>query len=162
MPHLQAHMADPSGSAVSGHALTASACLISQSQSAVSPPSSWPTSHAEVDRLFYLSSKLNLCGELTPIEAWDRIWSHPSAGRLTAEGFCILEQDLKGLITCYGYVRSILAAPYSVHLFFLTNHLSFTTFTPPGGRSPLLSRKLVAGIYASVFYFNPFFNWGYY
>jgi hypothetical protein len=113
MSHLHAHMADPSGSCAPGHTLTASACLISQSSSPVSAPSSWATSYAVIERLFHLSSSLNLCGEITPVEAWNRIWLHPLAGGLTAEGLATLEGNLKGLITCYGYILAPSLLPLS-------------------------------------------------
>jgi hypothetical protein len=134
-------MADPSGSFVSGHTLTASACLISQSSSPVSAPSSWAVSHAEIERLFHLSLNLNLCGEITPIEAWNRIWLHPLAGGLTAEGLTVLEGDLKGLVTCYGYVLAPSPSPdhllsYSIYLI----NISLTPPLPPNNKFSLVTR----------------------
>jgi hypothetical protein len=86
---------------VSGHTLTASACLIEQAPQAVGPQASWMTSHAEIERLFQLASNLGLDGEITPVEAWNRIWQHPNAGKLTVQGLQLIETELKKVICCY-------------------------------------------------------------
>lgn len=91
-----------SGTSISGHTLTASQTLIDQAPHIVSPPATWTTSHAEIERLFELSANLGLEGEITPVEAWNRIWMHPMAGKLTAQGLLNMQTELKQLICCYG------------------------------------------------------------
>jgi hypothetical protein len=100
MQHLHQHFANPG--AVNGHALTASACLIEQGPQYTSPPASWTTSHAEIERLFQLASNLGLEGEITPVEAWNRIWQHPLASRLSPRGLQVVESELKKVVCCYG------------------------------------------------------------
>jgi hypothetical protein len=100
MTHLRQHFDNPG--AVNGHALTASACLIEQATQYTSPPASWTTSHAEIERLFQLASNLGLEGEITPVEAWNRIWQHPLASRLTPRGLQAIEAELKKMVRCYG------------------------------------------------------------
>jgi hypothetical protein len=100
MTHLRQHLANPS--AVNGHALTATGCLIEQGPQYTTPPASWTTSHAEIERLFQLASNLGLEGEITPVEAWNRIWQHPLASRLSSRGLKAMEDKLKDMVCCYG------------------------------------------------------------
>jgi hypothetical protein len=100
MTHLHHHMTDPN--TMNGHMLTASAYLIDNAPQPVTALASWMTPNAEIERLFHLASNLGLEGELTPVEAWNRIWQHPEAGRLTAQGLKTIELGLKALVACYG------------------------------------------------------------
>jgi hypothetical protein len=102
MPHLHQHFTDPG--AANGHALTASACLIEQAPQQINRLASWTTSHTEIERLFQLASNLGLEGEITPVEAWNRIWQHPLASTLSPQGLRVIESGLKKIVCCYGYV----------------------------------------------------------
>jgi hypothetical protein len=107
MAHLHHHMNDSNG--INGHALTASGWFIEQAPYTVTPPAtwtsqppSWTTSNAEIERLFELASNLGLKGELTPVEAWNRIWQHPQASSLTPQGLKTIELGLRQHVACYG------------------------------------------------------------
>jgi hypothetical protein len=67
----------------------------------------WTTSNAEIERLFELAGKLGLEGELTPVQAWLRIWERPGAERLSRERLGWMEGELKGLVACYGFGGAI-------------------------------------------------------
>lgn len=111
MAHVHEHMGTDNG--INGHALTASGWFIEQAPYVVTPPAtwttqppSWTTSNAEIERLFELASNLGLKGELTPVEAWNRIWQHPEASRLTPQGLKTIELGLSQYVSCHGYVPS--------------------------------------------------------
>ena len=112
MAHLHDVMTDPN--VVNGHTLTASGWFIEHAPYTVTAPQdwtaqppSWTTSNTEIERLFELASNLGLQGELTPIEAWNRIWQHPEASRLTPQGLKTIELGLRQHVACYGYVLAI-------------------------------------------------------
>lgn len=63
----------------------------------------WSVPAGELERLLQLSERLSLDGEITPVEAWQRIRHHPHFANLTAD---VLETLRAGLIPetqCYGY-----------------------------------------------------------
>jgi hypothetical protein len=98
---------------VNGHVLTASGWFVQHAPSldtsprtSTTQPPSWTTSNAEIERLFELASNLGLTEEITPIEAWHRIWKHPEASKLTPQGLKTIELSLSQGATCYGYVLS--------------------------------------------------------
>ncbi|EWC45999.1 hypothetical protein DRE_04792 [Drechslerella stenobrocha 248] len=110
MEHIQKlvhdSLDDPNGTAISGHALMASC-----------PPESHMLDHPDVDwgsrtydlqpselnALLNLSPKLNLSGEITPINAWAIIQSHPNFLQLTRHDFAAIKNELVPKVKCYGF-----------------------------------------------------------
>jgi hypothetical protein len=86
-----------------GHALTMQAALLAQAPN-LGQQSSWELPAIELDRLLSLSSALDLSGEVTPVQAWSRIRSHPGFYRLTPWGLQALTQAIAEKIGCFGYV----------------------------------------------------------
>jgi hypothetical protein len=62
----------------------------------------WEIPAFELDRLFQLSSALNLDGEVTPIQAWIRIKEHPLFHKLDLERFRQLCIALCKEAKCFG------------------------------------------------------------
>jgi hypothetical protein len=56
----------------------------------------------EVERLLNLSSRLSLEGELTPIEAWQRIKQHPGFATLDRGRLQQLKAVILPEVQCYG------------------------------------------------------------
>jgi len=100
LPHMIHNATDPNG-----HVLTASISLIQQydDPNGVKPGASWTVTPNEIERLLHLSSSLRLEGEITPVEAWKRISSHPGFASLSQENFEAMKGELKALVTCYGF-----------------------------------------------------------
>lgn len=86
----------------SGHALTAQAPLLTSAPPALTPSSSWQIPAVEIDRLLDLSSQLNLQGEVTPVQAWARLRSHPAFEKLGRDNLEGLKQALMVEVQCYG------------------------------------------------------------
>ena len=82
--------------------MTASAQLIQQQPQSTGSSASWNASCATLDRLFLLSSKLELGSELTPIQAWNELWKTPFAPYINQQDLEDLKQDLSKAIACYG------------------------------------------------------------
>lgn len=68
----------------------------------------------DIERLLYLSSSLQLEGEITPVEAWNRLRLHPGFRSLSKEKFEGLKAELKGLVACYGYVSPLIFQSFSL------------------------------------------------
>ena len=68
------------------------------------PHASWTTSGAIIKELLNLSSSINLEGEITPVEAWHRLHSHPEFYRLDRRGVEALKRKLSTYVRCCGYV----------------------------------------------------------
>ena len=62
----------------------------------------WTVPAVEVERLLNLSSRLSLEGELTPIEAWQRIKQHPCFATLDRERLQQLKTVLVPEVHCWG------------------------------------------------------------
>lgn len=62
----------------------------------------WNVPAIEVERLLNLSTRLSLEGELTPIEAWQRIKQHPEFAKLDRERLQQLKTVLLPEVQCYG------------------------------------------------------------
>lgn len=88
----------------SGHALTAQAPLLTAAPPTVTTSSSWQIPAIEIDRLLDLSSQLNLLGEVTPVQAWARLRSHPGFQKMDRGSLESLKQALMAEVHCYGYV----------------------------------------------------------
>jgi hypothetical protein len=85
-----------------GHALTLQASLLSHAPQR-GCEKSWGIPSAELDRLFELSGRLDLDGELTPVQAWNHILSHPEFVKLTPLGMEMLQSAIAQKVACYGY-----------------------------------------------------------
>lgn len=97
--------ADPNSldGAPSGHALTAQAVLLTHAPETLALNTSWQIPAIEIERLLELSAGLNLIGELTPVQAWNRIKSYPGLLQFTdaAQRLEALKLKLKAEVRCY-------------------------------------------------------------
>ncbi|KAF2177238.1 hypothetical protein K469DRAFT_697436 [Zopfia rhizophila CBS 207.26] len=94
--------------APTGHALTASAPLLFQSPSqpvnTTSPKTSeWTASNLGLEKLLSLSSNFELEDELTPVQAWHQIRSHPDFESIEVSNLRRLTEDMLKHIKCYGF-----------------------------------------------------------
>ena len=64
--------------------------------------SQWSVPAAELERLLDLSHQIDLDGEITPVQAWQRIRYHPSFGILLPEQLEFLRDALLPEVKCYG------------------------------------------------------------
>ena len=56
----------------------------------------------ELEKLLNFSNKLSLDGEITPVEAWQRIRQHAHFEMLTTDGLDALKEMLLPQVNCYG------------------------------------------------------------
>jgi hypothetical protein len=95
---------DPSlDGAPSGHALTAQAMLLTRAPQTLSVDSTWQVPAVEIDRLLELSAGLNLIGELTPVQIWNRVRNYPGIQRFpdAPQRLETLKHRLKAEVHCY-------------------------------------------------------------
>ena len=96
-----------------GHCLMLQAPLLSRqpnrsqsnptnSQAAAATQSGWNVTVIEIEKLLNLSDRLSLDGELTPVEAWQRIRRHPGFPYMTTEQLETLRDVLLSNVKCYG------------------------------------------------------------
>lgn len=65
--------------------------------------SNWQMPAIGIERLLELSESVPLDdGELTPVQAWDKLRRHPEFGSLEVERLKTLEQALLKGVKCYG------------------------------------------------------------
>ena len=88
-----------------GHALTMQAALLSHA-SRLGSNQHWEIPAVELDRLLNLSFNLDLDGEVTPVQAWNRIRSHPGFRMLTPPALQALGLAIAKEISCFGYVQN--------------------------------------------------------
>jgi hypothetical protein len=62
----------------------------------------WSVPALELEKLLDFSDKLSLNGEITPVEAWQRIRQHPNFEGMTRDGLDALKETLLPEVTCYG------------------------------------------------------------
>jgi hypothetical protein len=62
----------------------------------------WSVPAIELEKLLDFSDRLSLEGEITPVEAWQRIRQHPNFEGMTRDGLESLKQTLLPEVTCYG------------------------------------------------------------
>ncbi|EXJ69797.1 uncharacterized protein A1O5_06868 [Cladophialophora psammophila CBS 110553] len=62
----------------------------------------WSVPAVELEKLLDFSDKLSLEGEITPVEAWQRVRQHPNFGNLTRDGLEALKATLLPEVHCYG------------------------------------------------------------
>lgn len=110
MTHIQHPATMPSASSLKGdptfHLQMVSAPLVS---SAPRPPElntkwNWTASTTIIRQLLALSSTINLAGEITPVEAWNRIRHHPDFWILDRTQIDGLKNELSGKVKCCGYI----------------------------------------------------------
>ncbi|KAK6540947.1 hypothetical protein TWF694_008328 [Orbilia ellipsospora] len=110
MEHIQKlvhdSLEDPNGTAISGHALMAS--CPPESHMLDNPDVDWGSrtydlQPGELNMLLNLSPKMSLTGEVTPINAWAIIQSHPNFLQLTRHDFAAIKNELVPKVKCYGF-----------------------------------------------------------
>ncbi len=103
MSHL-AHPSQTNQSDPTGHVLMASTPLISYASSPPNPNDTWPwtANGSVIKELLHLSASINLEGEITPVEAWHRLRSHPEFGRLDRWGIDKFKGELSKVVNCQG------------------------------------------------------------
>jgi hypothetical protein len=95
--------------APTGHALTASAPLLFQSPRQPVPttaqrnPPQWETSNLGLEKLLSLSSNIPLTDEVTPVQAWHQIRSHPDFDSVEVPSLRRMTEDMLKHVKCYGY-----------------------------------------------------------
>ncbi|KAK2739796.1 hypothetical protein FQN55_009117 [Onygenales sp. PD_40] len=100
LPHTRAH---PDSDEPSGHALTMQGPLLVTAPQTLNDQTTWQIPSRELDRLFELSSALNLDGELTPVQAWQRIKEHARFCKLTPGHLRRLCEELIKEVHCFGF-----------------------------------------------------------
>lgn len=110
MAHIQHPAAMPSVSSSEAnpkfHVQMASAPLVS---SAPRPPEpntkwNWTASSTIISQLLALSATINLAGEITPVEAWNRVRQHPDFWKFNRTQIAGLKNELSEKVKCYGYI----------------------------------------------------------
>ncbi|KAF3165333.1 hypothetical protein EYR41_008544 [Orbilia oligospora] len=110
MEHIQKlvhdSLEDPNGTSISGHALMAS--CPPESHMLDNPDIDWGSrtydlQPSELNMLLNLSPKLGVSGEVTPINAWAIIQSHPNFLQLTRHDFAAIKNELVPKVKCYGF-----------------------------------------------------------
>lgn len=74
----------------------------SQTGSGLPSGTRWTVPAVELEKLLEFSDRLSLDGEITPVEAWQRIRQHPNFQNLTRDGLDALKAALLPEVQCYG------------------------------------------------------------
>ena len=69
----------------------------------IDPSVTWSMPAWEIEKLLKLSRTISLEGEITPVEAWQRIKQHPAWATLDQERLDALKQVLAPEVMCYGF-----------------------------------------------------------
>lgn len=101
MSHINTATQQTSDS-ISGHALTTSFALCSHAPSTPQAEGTWTFPRDEIEKLLHLSSRLELDGQIAPVEAWNRICQHCGLQGMRSRAFKELELDLCQKVHCYG------------------------------------------------------------
>ena len=112
-PCLSHHGAEVHNGEFSGHKLMVQTPIMAHSNTprpifnlkpgdAIPTNASWTVPALEVERLLNLSSRLSLEGEITPIEAWQKIKQHPGFATLNRDRLEQLKLVLLPEVQCYG------------------------------------------------------------
>ena len=67
--------------------------------------SKWSVPAIELEKLLSFSQGLDLDGEVTPIQAWQRIRNHPRFSQMTPTSLETIRESLMCVVQCYGYVK---------------------------------------------------------
>ncbi|KAF2116509.1 hypothetical protein BDV96DRAFT_572268 [Lophiotrema nucula] len=94
--------------APTGHTLTATAPLLFQNPTQPVDTSSthsapWDTTSLSLEKLLSLSSNFELSDEITPVQAWHQIRSHPDFDGVGVNGLKRLTEDMLKHVKCYGF-----------------------------------------------------------
>ncbi|EEP78529.1 predicted protein [Uncinocarpus reesii 1704] len=87
----------------SGHVLTFQTPLLANGPATLHDNDTWEIPACHLDRLFELAGALDLAGDITPVQAWNRIRQHPSFHKLDAESLRNLTVLLKKDVQCFGF-----------------------------------------------------------
>ena len=96
---------DPPSADPANHMMMASTPLVARAPDAPQVNQTWTTSGVIIKELLNLSSSINLEGEITPVEAWHRLYEHPDFWQLSRHQITQLKQELTSSVKCYGYVH---------------------------------------------------------
>ena len=99
MQHIRSH-ADPDE--IIGHELNCHAPLLVGAPPELHHGTKWQISPSQLDRLFELSGTLDLTGEITPVQVWNRIRYHPKFHRLRIEMLQEFSLALIEEVQCFG------------------------------------------------------------
>ncbi|KAI9675275.1 MAG: hypothetical protein M1817_001177 [Caeruleum heppii] len=89
---------------MSGHVFTASMSLRYHAPTEpYSTNSSYHMPSSEIQKLLDISSTLDLPGELTPVQAWNRIRQHPQFIQMSRQTFELLRHRLSLEVQCLGF-----------------------------------------------------------
>ncbi|MCJ1276103.1 hypothetical protein MMC21_003908 [Puttea exsequens] len=102
MPHIPTPDAPPSVDPAN-HLMLASTPLVAQARATPQLHQTWSTSGAIIKELLNLSSSINLEGEITPIEAWHRLYQHQDFWRLDKDHIHKLKCELSFRVKCCGF-----------------------------------------------------------
>lgn len=95
-----------------GHVISAHSAILDCQVS--EDASSWHVPSDSLDRLLQLSYSLPLDGEITPVQAWQRLCACPGFNNCDVESLKSFQADLLPEVRCYGYV---LATPLNLSEF---------------------------------------------
>ena len=102
MPHIPYQ--DPPSPDPANHMMMASTSLVARAPDPPQLNSTWTASGATIKALLNLSSSINLEGEITPVEAWHRLYEHPDFWKLDRNQIEKLKRELSREVRCCGYV----------------------------------------------------------
>ena len=122
MPHIPYQ--DPPSPDPANHMMMASTSLVARAPDQPQLNSTWTASGATIKALLNLSSSINLEGEMTPVEAWHRLYEHPDFWKLDRTQIEKLKRELSREVRCCGYV-----APHPLPI-------PHTTFNPVASLQP--------------------------
>ncbi|KAI1941398.1 hypothetical protein LOZ66_001914 [Ophidiomyces ophidiicola] len=87
----------------SGHVFTFQTPLIANGPKTLRNNDTWEVPACHLDRLLDLAGALHLDGDITPVQAWNRIKQHPSFHKLDVEHFQKLSVLLSQEVQCFGF-----------------------------------------------------------
>ena len=76
--------------------------LMTYAPTDLSGGATWTVPDADMDKLLALAGTFQLDGEITPVQAWYRLKTHPRFNELTKEHLVTLKQSLLNDVKCYG------------------------------------------------------------
>ncbi|EXJ93525.1 hypothetical protein A1O1_01917 [Capronia coronata CBS 617.96] len=109
LSHHALHTCDEDGS---GHSMMLTSPIMSRSppltqttQPGTGLPDGtrWSVPAVELEKLLEFSNRLNLTGEITPVEAWQRIRRHPNFIHITRDGIETIKANLAPEVQCQGF-----------------------------------------------------------
>ena len=114
MPHIPYQ--DPPSPDPANHMMMASTSLVARAPDPPQLNSTWTASGATIKALLNLSASINLEGEITPVEAWHRLYEHPDFWKLDRNQIERLKRELSREVRCCGYVASPPLPSHTQHL----------------------------------------------